>query len=40
MNEEDESLQAKFEEAARNAQRNAEEEDFNRWTSQVNTGGQ
>ncbi len=39
MNDEDESLQAKFEEAARNAQRNAEEAEFNRWTSQINKGG-
>ena len=39
MNDEDESLQAKFEEAAWNTQHNAEEAEFNRWTSQINKGG-
>ena len=39
MNDEDESLQEKFVQAARNAQLNAQDEEFVQWTKQVNRGG-
>jgi hypothetical protein len=39
IEDDDDGLQSKFEQAARNAQLNAEEEEFNRWTKQVNKGG-
>jgi hypothetical protein len=39
IEDEDESLQEKFVQAARNAHLNAEDEEFDRWTKEVNKGG-
>jgi hypothetical protein len=39
MDDEDEGLQEKFVQAARNAQMNAEDEEFAQWMNQVNRGG-
>jgi GPN-loop GTPase len=39
MNDDDEGLQEKFAQAAKNAQINAEDEEFARWTKEVNRGG-
>jgi len=39
MDDEDETLHEKFAQAARNAQINAEDEDFARWTKEINQGG-
>ena len=39
IDDEDESLQEKFVQAARNAQLNAEDQEFERWAKQVNRGG-
>lgn len=39
MDDDDEGLQEKFAQAARNAQINAEDEEFNRWANQINKGG-
>ena len=39
MDDDDEGLQEKFAQAGRNAQLNAEDEEFARWTKQLNRGG-
>ena len=39
LDDDDEGLQEKFAQAARNAQINAEDEEFNRWANQINKGG-
>jgi len=39
MDDEDETLHEKFAQAARNAQINAEDQEFARWTNQINRGG-
>ena len=39
MEDDDEGLQDKFMQAARNAQLNAEDQDFERWINQANQGG-
>jgi hypothetical protein len=39
VNHEDEGLQEKFAQAARNAHLNAEDEEFARWANQINRGG-
>jgi len=39
IEDEDEGLQEKFVQAARNAQLNAEDKEFERWAKEVNRGG-
>ena len=39
IDDDDDGLHEKFAQAARNAQINAEDKEFERWTTQINRGG-